>query len=245
MDLKQFIKKIKGFYELKKSEQVVYFAYYLSEIKDDGTFFQKDIRSCFDELDLDLTLNLSIFFTNNSTGKDKLFINKKKKGYSLEIRTKKRIEQEVSIEKVDIDTSDKILQYNFQDTFYGNLLNEINKTYYHGCYTASFILIRKLFENLLIDILRNNFKNEKSLYLSEHNKKKYNDFSVLLHNLSLKRSEFNFTTTEIDSITDSLKPYRIEANAKTHSIVEFGKKEDIEKYNVQDTFNLLERLWNN
>lgn len=59
------------------------------------------------------------------------------------------------------------------------------------------------------------------------------------------KQEFNFTTTEIDSIIGSLKPYRIEANAKTHSIVEFGKKEDLEKYDVQNTFNLLERLWNN
>ena len=125
------------------------------------------------------------------------------------------------------------------------MLWEINQTYHHKIYTATFMLVRKLFENFLIDILRKNFKKEKELYIPTNNKKRYNDFSVLLSNFSAKRSQFNFTTTEIDSITKSLKPYRIEANSKTHSIIEFGKKQDLTKYKIQETFNLLERLWNN
>lgn len=246
MEIKRFVDSINDFYNLSKSEQIAYFTYYLSEIEDDGTFFQKDVRSCFTKLNLDLTINLSGFFSKNSKGKNKLFINKNKKGYSLELKTRKAIEKKLNlVENSNINDSDKIIFYSFTNVFYKKLLEEINRTYHHDCCTATFILIRKLFENFLIDILRKNFKKEKELYLCPYNKKKYNDFSVLLNNLNLKKGELGFTTTEIKTIIDLLNPYRIEANSKTHSIIEFGQKKDLQKYKPQETFNLLERLWNN
>ena len=160
MKLKQFINRIKNFEKLKKPEQVIYFSFYLtSELKQE-VFFQKDIKNCFNELNLDLTLNLSNYFKANSNGKNKKFI-KKGKGFSLEFKIREKIKLELNIDDSEINDEEKLISYSFEDRFYAHLLREINKTYFHDCHTASFILIRKLFENFLIDILRNNFKDEK------------------------------------------------------------------------------------
>ncbi len=57
----------------------------------------------------------------------------------LQVKQRKKI-----IELAKYDTNDKLLKAH---------LGEINKTYTFGCYTATFILCRKVLENLIIHFL--------------------------------------------------------------------------------------------
>ncbi|MBU0760163.1 MAG: hypothetical protein KJ600_00080 [Nanoarchaeota archaeon] len=157
---------------------------------------------------------------------------------------KHKIQEELKLKNYTEESSTALIGDRTNDKFYDKLIKEINSTYFHEDYTACFILSRKLFENMVIDILRSNFKKEKELYQDLGNKKKYNDFSVLLNNLKTKRADLGFSTTEIDTIIEKLSPYRIEANSKTHSIIDFGRKEAVDKYNIEETFDLLKRVWN-
>ena len=49
---------------------------------------------------------------------------------------------------VDYETKNKFLKFH---------LDEINKCYSCGCYTAAFILIRKILENLIVDMITHKF----------------------------------------------------------------------------------------
>jgi len=49
----------------------------------------------------------------------------------------------------------------FSDEFYKILVQNINLAYRYGLYTAAMVLIRKILENLLIDILRKKTWHEK------------------------------------------------------------------------------------
>ncbi|MBT7102466.1 hypothetical protein HN935_03050, partial [archaeon] len=50
-----------------------------------------------------------------------------------------------------------LITIKFEDIFYKNLSNEINKCYKIGSHTSVFVLSRKLIENLLIDTLRKKY----------------------------------------------------------------------------------------
>ena len=245
MEIKKFIQIIKGFRELNNKEQIPFFAFFLQELKNQGGFTQSDIRKCFEDTDIHLSENLSIYFNKNTKKKNNKkpkYLNKKEK-YFLEASLKEEIKEKLKIKDAAQDPDEILIHTKLNDRFYDHLIDEINKSYYCEVYTGCFILARKLFENMIIDILRVNFKNEKNLYQNPNQKKKYNDFSVLLDNLKKKKADLGFTTTDIDNVLDKLNPYRVEANSKTHSIVDFGKKQDLEKYEIELTFDLLKRIW--
>jgi hypothetical protein len=245
MDIKKFINTIKDFRTLDNKEQVPYFIYFIQKIKNQEGVTQSDIKKCFEQTNIHLSINLSIHFNQNikkKKGKAPRYILRKNK-YFLENSLEEEIKLNLKI-KNNLDNPDEILIHTgLNDKFYDKLIEDINNSFYHEIYTGCFILARKLFENMIIDILRNNFKKEKELFQNEANKKKYNDFSILLDSLKKKKSELGFTITEIEGIIDKLNPYRIEANSKTHSIVDFGKKEELKKYNIELTFDLLKRVW--
>ncbi len=244
MELKKFIQSIKDFKELRNGQQIPFFAFFLQEIEKKEGFTQSEIKKCFYETDIYLSINLSIYFKENSRRKrDKKpkYVLKNGK-YYLEASLKESLRKFFG--KDDVHESDEILIHTkLSERFYDHLIDEINNSYYHEIYTGCFILARKLFENMIIDILRSNFKNEKGLYQNSNHKKKYNDFSVLLDNLKIKKADLGFTTTEVEEAINKLNSYRVEANSKIHSIVDFGKEDDLKKYDLELTFDLLKRIW--
>ncbi len=55
---------------------------------------------------------------------------------------------------VPIGQSSNLIDLDFNDVFYNELRDEINKAYQMRLFTSVMLLVRKLFENLIIEILR-------------------------------------------------------------------------------------------
>lgn len=132
-----------------------------------------------------------------------------------------------------------------EDVFYKDLSHEINNCYKRGCHTAVFVLLRKLLENLLIDVLRKKYPENEGdnidIYYGR-NTNRFHDFSILLKKLERRKSEFGADGEAVEEFLKRIKPFKLEANSKAHSIIIQGRKEDIDKPEIERTLGLLLRL---
>jgi len=111
-----------------------------------------------------------------------------------------------------------ILQFDTDNLFLKKHINEINKAYTKNCYTCVFILARKVFENLIIEIMRAKYPKNRELFFDE-NLLRNLDFSIVLENLYKKRTEFEPDKKEaIERLHQKLKPFKNDANDKVHSL---------------------------
>ncbi len=136
-----------------------------------------------------------------------------------------------------------ILTYSTLDPFKEGHILELNKAYTAGCYTAVFLLARKIIENLIIDILRKKFpersRNNKELYYNV-SENRYHDFSVILDSLYKKRNSFDPDTKAAERLYVLSKPFKKDANDKAHSwfhLVE--RKSEIDDLKIQTIINLV------
>ena len=134
------------------------------------------------------------------------------------------------------------------DEFYKKLIEEINFLYNNNRYTSSCLLLRKLFENLLIDILRKKYSSAQIDLYYNRSKGMFQNFSILLDNLEIKIDDFksidpNFNKEAIRRI----EFYRERGNSSAHSIsTDITKKEiDDKKEDMNYLVVLLIRILNN
>jgi hypothetical protein len=93
------------------------------------------------------------------------------------------------------------------------------------------VMLRKLLENLLIDILRKKYgTSELSLYY-DTTRRRFQDFSVLVENLRAKESEFHYITDRLGKSIKDINAYRELGNVSAHSIdVDTGQiMDDLDK----------------
>ena len=125
----------------------------------------------------------------------------------------------------------KYEDFNFPNSFYKDLIDEINKCYGIGTYSAVRILTRKLLENLLIDILRTAKVEEKKYYNSK--RKEFKAFSKLIKLLEIELSQNSkklhgyLFNNEITDLIEYLENFRKKGNSNAHSIIVKTRKEDI------------------
>ena len=165
--------------------------------------------------------------------------------YDSEKRQLTSTEEELDIKKI-IAKSD-LIDIKFEDVFYRNLNQEINKCYKFGAYTASFILSRKLIENLIIDILRRKFpqsQNNLDIYY-RINDGRFHDLTILLKHLDEKKEEFGIDKEAIEEFFKLIKPFRPTANSNAHSIIVWGEKEILDKLQIEKMAGLLIKVLRN
>lgn len=88
--------------------------------------------------------------------------------------------------------SETLITTRFADEFYDNLALEINSAFRIRLLTATIVLIRKLFENLIIDLLRLKYGERppyKELYYSMKDKR-FHSFSTLIRNFEQHVDDF-------------------------------------------------------
>lgn len=114
MDIEKYVDRIPGFYELSSGEMIKYFVYYIQiELKKEANV--KDIKNCYDKLDIIPYSNIPMYLRNN-----KYFV-KLSEGYKLERNLKKEIETELSTQ--DVQEDKKILiSHSSCDKVYGTAL---------------------------------------------------------------------------------------------------------------------------
>jgi len=108
---------------------------------------------------------------------------------------------------------------NVPGTFYPDLVDDINRCYSLAIYDATLILTRKLLENLLIDILRDQYgKQEIDLYYLPENKR-FKNFSSLINSFEDNLDDFQHLSGGLDDdFIDELDAFRQDANSGAHSI---------------------------
>ena len=160
-NLEAFIQKINGFDNLKASEQIKFFIYFLT-INDDSWVLPRDINNCFDKLHLQPYSNISSYMSKFSSGKNAIFI-KSKLGYKLTRQAQKEISN-IMGECISISVSDELFPLDIlRNTQY--YLEKIGfqmcACYEAGLYDASLVMMRKLLETLIIECFeRYNIENE-------------------------------------------------------------------------------------
>ena len=104
-------------------------------------------------------------------------------------------------------------------SFFQKIVDEINKAYSSGLYTSTWVCLRKLFENLLIELLRRKYGTARVEIYFNTAESRFNDFSVLITNLSNNVRDFSSYTSGFDqSFFNFLSNFREQANRTAHSI---------------------------
>lgn len=140
----------------------------------------------------------------------------------------------------------ELIQYDTNDAFRRGHIDEINMAYTHKCYTSVLILCRKVVENMLIDILRKKFpenkKENKELYFDVA-QRRFKDFSVILKNFRTKSHEFEMNKKLVERIADIAENLKDKANDSAHSWFHLVRKQkEIDDFDVQNLISLIKKL---
>lgn len=135
------------------------------------------------------------------------------------------------------------------DDFYEKLINEINQLHGAGLPFSLSILIRKLLENLIIDILRKRYGRQQVSLYYDTSRRRFHDFSILLQNLDSHKADFHYIAPNLDSsIIRSINQYRETGNSAAHSIdvnltvEQISQDKDNINYLVQYLLRILQCL---
>ena len=133
-----------------------------------------------------------------------------------------------------------IINYESEGYFVKEHIKELSRAYYSKCYTAVFILFRKIVENLIIDILKAKFPSRFDLIFNNvlH---RYHDFSVVLENLYKERNAFTHDAKNaIERLNQLVNPFKKDANDKAHSWFHIVKSpSEIENLQLQSIVELI------
>lgn len=135
--------------------------------------------------------------------------------------------------------------YETDDPLLEKHIEEINRTYTYKCYTATFILCRKVLENLLVDHI---LKKKYASNAIEHREKYFDinngrnlDFGKLLENLRKSATEFSDKKL-VMRICQLLEGFKETANEMTHSLYYIAKKRELDEKDFQGILDLIKRL---
>jgi hypothetical protein len=101
---------------------------------------------------------------------------------------------------------------------YEGLESEINELARSGLLASCAVMKRKLVENLMIDLLRNKYSNERNLFLITSGDR-YKMYFHLVESIRRKRDDFRPACPGIDNFISLLENYREPGNIGAHNIV--------------------------
>jgi hypothetical protein len=105
------------------------------------------------------------------------------------------------------------------DDFYKELIDQINACYQHALYPPAQILIRKLLENCLIDILRKRYGMTKVDMFYNVSKGHFHDFSTLLDNAAQEIKDFTHVKDSFnEELIKKINAFREQGNSSAHNI---------------------------
>lgn len=139
----------------------------------------------------------------------------------------------------------EIAKFETPNKFLKKHLDEINRCYTYHCYTACYVLMRKVLENLVVEILKRkypeNTKEHKQKYY-DFNRKRNNDFNVLLKNLRNSSKDFGTQQKIVERICQLADFFKETANEMTHSLYHIADKKEIDGSRFQEILDLFKEL---
>ena len=134
-----------------------------------------------------------------------------------------------------------LIEEKFNDYFYSNLNDEINGTFISGYYNATLFLIRKLFENFIIEVLEDKFRKDKIEYF-DPSKNRYKDFAVLIDFLESKKGDFYDPHKTLGRFFTKLRKIPNDSNPFVHRKTYTATKEEVEKLNPKELIELYKHF---
>lgn len=132
------------------------------------------------------------------------------------------------------------LKYPSKDKFEQKHVEEINKAYNCGCYTAVYILCRKVIENLIIKLLRKQFKEKDVALYWDQPRGRLCDFKIILRNINLKSNQFpGPIQAAVKRLVSKAYIFAKDANNKTHSLFHIATKKELDDANIDEIFELI------
>ena len=159
MPLEDYIDNFDSFEELNSTEKIkllIYF-YLLTEKKE--TFKTSEIISIFNKLHLKTPKNIPQIISNNCKGSKPLFIKKENGGYSFHRESKKRLDDEFSVQPKKINLKNDLFPIDLLKNTRGYIEKVGSQAifcYDYGQFDASLVMIRKLLETLIIELFEKN-----------------------------------------------------------------------------------------
>jgi len=211
--------------------------------------YRKKHKIMKDEMEIDI-----LFTPNNAS----LHLNKKGKNIDVynyyppdqleDYQTKDELipEQKMNLsEKTNHEQPKPFLKIeHFQDPFYRRLVEQINKCYSYEMPDIALERIRKLFENLLIDILKRKYPNDINTY--QNSMKKHHQFHIIVENTKnkIKKGDFENVKSEFEEAINWIAKLRDKGNKSTHSITFNVKKQYLDEVHdeIERKVDLLLRI---
>ena len=140
----------------------------------------------------------------------------------------------------------QLVTYETSDRFIKAHVDEINRCYTFRCYTAAFILCRKLIENLLTDLIRtkypqNNLQNVE-LYF-DISRGRTRDFSEIIQNLKKRSTDFGPDKKLLERALLKSEEFKDDANDKAHYWFHILKSpRELDDKNIQDIVDMIGKL---
>lgn len=130
--------------------------------------------------------------------------------------------------------------------FYSSLISDINKTYQTRIYDATLVLSRKLFESLIIDILRGHYGNQNIRMFFNPDRGEYHSFAKLINKLESNIGDFKHYSLKLDQeFINKVNEFRVDANTSAHSIEVDISENEIESKSEEATYiaRILLNVW--
>ena len=132
----------------------------------------------------------------------------------------------------------------FQDPFYTKLIEQINKCYLDEMPDLALERIRKLFENLIIDVLKKKYQSDVSTY--QNAKKRHHPFHIVVTNTKekIRNGDFDNVRNEFEEAINWISKLRDKGSKSTHSITFDVKTEYLDEINneIERKVALLRRI---
>jgi hypothetical protein len=133
----------------------------------------------------------------------------------------------------------------YPEIFYDRLEDEINIAYSHPeLPNATLMLTRKLIENLVYNLLEYKFGGQKIYLYYDTAHRRAHDFGTLLDNLKDHKQEFDIDQHDlIDKFLGMAQPFRRDANAKVHKVIEYlDSRKQLKNLKIPDMVQILLKL---
>src|SRR5438132_6305800 len=136
----------------------------------------------------------------------------------------------------------RLLSFVYPQVFYKRLEEEINAAFSDlRLHNAVLVLSRKLIENLVYNILQYTLGPSKLEEYYDTQRRRPRDFGVLIERLEVHKSEFDEDQQDsMDKFLAMVKPFKFEANAKTHNIMDYLKRTgELKKFEIPEMTQIL------
>jgi len=132
------------------------------------------------------------------------------------------------------------LKYPSKDKFEQKHIEEINKAYNCGCYTAVYVLCRKVIENLIIRLLRKQFGGRDIALYWDESRGRFHDFKTILKNINVKANQFpGPIQIAVKRLASKAAIFAKDANDKTHSLFHIATKKELDEAKIDEIFEFI------